>query len=153
MFFILSSSNVLIKTLTILTKNLYFLEGCGWCGKAVDENTGLSSAAATFCSELCFSQSRRANFKKNKTCDWCRHVRHTVSYVDSQVRIFFIKEKYKFGVPGRFIATAVLLRQVFKPIQNAYFLEGNTRPSGDSSSCSWRRVLQWDSNHSRFVDE
>ncbi|KAJ3627265.1 hypothetical protein MTP99_014658 [Tenebrio molitor] len=59
-------------------------EGCGWCGKAVDENTGLSSAAATFCSELCFSQSRRANFKKNKTCDWCRHVRHTVSYVDSQ---------------------------------------------------------------------
>ncbi|EEZ99201.1 sine oculis-binding protein homolog [Tribolium castaneum] len=61
-----------------------FNEGCGWCGKAVDENTGLSSAAATFCSELCFSQSRRANFKKNKTCDWCRHVRHTVSYVDSQ---------------------------------------------------------------------
>ncbi|RZC33651.1 sine oculis-binding protein -like, partial [Asbolus verrucosus] len=58
--------------------------GCGWCGKAVDENTALSSAAATFCSELCFSQSRRANFKKNKTCDWCRHVRHTVSYVDSQ---------------------------------------------------------------------
>ncbi|KAJ3622625.1 hypothetical protein Zmor_004434 [Zophobas morio] len=61
-----------------------FNEGCGWCGKTVDENTGLSSAAATFCSELCFSQSRRANFKKNKTCDWCRHVRHTVSYVDSQ---------------------------------------------------------------------
>jgi hypothetical protein len=69
-------------------------EGCGWCGKAVDENTGLSSAAATFCSELCFSQSRRANFKKNKTCDWCRHVRHTVSYVDSQVDSFLVAENY-----------------------------------------------------------
>ncbi|KAJ8927828.1 hypothetical protein NQ314_019711 [Rhamnusium bicolor] len=59
-------------------------EGCGWCGKSVEENTGLTSASATFCSELCFSQSRRASFKKNKTCDWCRHVRHTVSYVDFQ---------------------------------------------------------------------
>lgn len=59
-------------------------EGCGWCGKQVEETTGITSASATFCSELCFSQSRRANFKKNKTCDWCRHVRHTVSYVDFQ---------------------------------------------------------------------
>ncbi|XP_018565447.1 sine oculis-binding protein homolog [Anoplophora glabripennis] len=61
-----------------------FTEGCGWCGKSVDENTGLTSGSATFCSEMCFSQSRRATFKKNKTCDWCRHVRHTVSYVDFQ---------------------------------------------------------------------
>lgn len=58
--------------------------GCGWCGKTVDENNGLLSGQSSFCSELCFSQSRRANFKKNKTCDWCRHVRHTVSYVDFQ---------------------------------------------------------------------
>ncbi len=35
-----------------------------------------------FCSESCFSQSRRATFKRAKTCDWCRHVRHAVSYVD-----------------------------------------------------------------------
>lgn len=63
----------------------YVLEGCGWCGKTVEENTGISSGVASFCSELCFSQSRRASFKKNKTCDWCRHVRHTVSYVDFQV--------------------------------------------------------------------
>ncbi|XP_017774672.1 PREDICTED: sine oculis-binding protein homolog [Nicrophorus vespilloides] len=61
-----------------------FTEGCGWCGKVVDDSNGLSSGSSTFCSELCFSQSRRANFKKNKTCDWCRHVRHTVSYVDFQ---------------------------------------------------------------------
>ncbi|XP_030757847.1 sine oculis-binding protein homolog B isoform X2 [Sitophilus oryzae] len=61
-----------------------FTEGCGWCGKPVEENNGLISAASVFCSELCFSQSRRANFKRNKTCDWCRHVRHTVSYVDFQ---------------------------------------------------------------------
>lgn len=37
-----------------------------------------------FCSESCFSQSRRASFKRAKTCDWCRHVRHAVSYVDFQ---------------------------------------------------------------------
>lgn len=37
-----------------------------------------------FCSEPCFSQSRRATFKRAKTCDWCRHVRHAVSYVDFQ---------------------------------------------------------------------
>ncbi|GJQ74837.1 putative sine oculis-binding protein [Trypoxylus dichotomus] len=61
-----------------------FAEGCGWCGKPVEESTGLTAGTNTFCSELCFSQSRRANFKKNKTCDWCRHVRHTVSYVDFQ---------------------------------------------------------------------
>ena len=35
-----------------------------------------------FCSELCFSQCRRASFKKNKICNWCKHVRHTVNYVD-----------------------------------------------------------------------
>lgn len=35
-----------------------------------------------FCSESCFSQSRRATFKRAKTCDWCKHVRHAVSYVD-----------------------------------------------------------------------
>ncbi|CAG9859204.1 unnamed protein product [Phyllotreta striolata] len=59
-------------------------DGCGWCGKAIDETIALSSGSTVFCSELCFSQSRRANFKKNKTCDWCRHVKHTVSYVDFQ---------------------------------------------------------------------
>lgn len=62
-----------------------FTERCGWCGKPVDDNIGITSAAASFCSELCFSHSRRADFKKNKICDWCRHVRHTVSYVDFQV--------------------------------------------------------------------
>ncbi|XP_060523817.1 sine oculis-binding protein homolog B isoform X2 [Cylas formicarius] len=65
-------------------ESLKFTEGCGWCGKSVDEATGLTSATAIFCSELCFSQSRRANFKRNKTCDWCKHVRRTISYVDFQ---------------------------------------------------------------------
>ncbi|KRT84718.1 hypothetical protein AMK59_1393, partial [Oryctes borbonicus] len=69
---------------TFLIFNVYYFEGCGWCGKPVEENTGLTAGTNAFCSELCFSQSRRANFKKNKTCDWCRHVRHTVSYVDFQ---------------------------------------------------------------------
>lgn len=66
-------------------RQFFVSEGCGWCGKPVEDSQGISSGLASFCSELCFSQSRRASFKKNKTCDWCRHVRHTVSYVDFQV--------------------------------------------------------------------
>ncbi|XP_052741175.1 sine oculis-binding protein homolog [Bicyclus anynana] len=58
---------------------------CSWCNKSVGSESGaLQQAGAVFCSELCFSQSRRANFKRAKTCDWCRHVRHTVAYVDFQ---------------------------------------------------------------------
>ncbi|XP_035450069.2 sine oculis-binding protein homolog isoform X2 [Spodoptera frugiperda] len=58
---------------------------CSWCNKSLpSEGSALQHAGATFCSELCFSQSRRANFKRAKTCDWCRHVRHTVAYVDFQ---------------------------------------------------------------------
>lgn len=57
-------------------------DACGWCGKPIDDSTAIHSGTSVFCTELCFSQSRRANFKKNKTCDWCRHVRHTISYVD-----------------------------------------------------------------------
>ncbi|XP_041979729.1 sine oculis-binding protein homolog [Aricia agestis] len=60
-------------------------EECSWCNKCITSESGaLQQAGATFCSELCFSQSRRANFKRAKTCDWCRHVRHTVAYVDFQ---------------------------------------------------------------------
>ncbi|XP_013141589.1 PREDICTED: sine oculis-binding protein homolog [Papilio polytes] len=58
---------------------------CSWCNKSIGSESGaLQHAGAAFCSELCFSQSRRANFKRAKTCDWCRHVRHTVAYVDFQ---------------------------------------------------------------------
>ncbi|XP_068617421.1 sine oculis-binding protein homolog [Battus philenor] len=58
---------------------------CSWCNKSITSEGGaLQQAGAAFCSELCFSQSRRANFKRAKTCDWCRHVRHTVAYVDFQ---------------------------------------------------------------------
>ncbi|KPI95876.1 Sine oculis-binding protein-like [Papilio xuthus] len=58
---------------------------CSWCNKSIGSESGaLQQAGAAFCSELCFSQSRRANFKRAKTCDWCRHVRHTVAYVDFQ---------------------------------------------------------------------
>ncbi|KAH7937934.1 hypothetical protein HPB49_017770 [Dermacentor silvarum] len=43
-----------------------------------------TNGSKAFCSELCFTQCRRASFKKNKVCDWCKHVRHTVNYVDFQ---------------------------------------------------------------------
>lgn len=43
-----------------------------------------SSEGQKFCSESCFTQSRRASYKRAKTCDWCKHIRHAVSYVDFQ---------------------------------------------------------------------
>lgn len=76
----------------LCTNRLFSLSSadeCSWCNKSITSESGaLQQAGATFCSELCFSQSRRANFKRAKTCDWCRHVRHTVAYVDFQVRIY-----------------------------------------------------------------
>lgn len=62
---------------------------CAWCRKvaaakqfSLKTSTPLGEKA--FCSEVCFTQCRRASFKRNKTCDWCRHTRHTVNYVDFQ---------------------------------------------------------------------
>ncbi|XP_067000795.2 sine oculis-binding protein homolog [Anabrus simplex] len=61
---------------------------CAWCQKSCRAQQLFSLRTPTgqkaFCSEVCFTQCRRANFKRNKTCDWCRHVRHTVNYVDFQ---------------------------------------------------------------------
>ena len=61
---------------------------CAWCQKVASNKQLFSLKTPTgqkaFCSEVCFTQCRRANFKRNKTCDWCRHVRHTVNYVDFQ---------------------------------------------------------------------
>ena len=57
---------------------------CGWCQKPGLKLFTLKTAEGSkaFCSELCFTQCRRASFKKNKVCNWCKHVRHTVNYVD-----------------------------------------------------------------------
>ncbi|KAK3096861.1 hypothetical protein FSP39_004082 [Pinctada imbricata] len=60
---------------------------CAWCQKPGGKNFTLKTEekkTKTFCSEVCFTQCRRASFKKNKICDWCKHVRHTVNYVDFQ---------------------------------------------------------------------
>ncbi|CAD6227839.1 GSCOCG00006297001-RA-CDS [Cotesia congregata] len=65
---------------------------CSWCGRTggtwepVSACEGTSNPGLTnsnrFCSEACFAAGRRAAFKRARTCDWCRHVRHSVSYVD-----------------------------------------------------------------------
>ncbi|XP_053679657.1 sine oculis-binding protein homolog B [Anopheles nili] len=60
---------------------------CQWCRKVIPSHqAGIlgTTEGMIFCTEACFSQSRRASFKRAKTCDWCRHVRHAVSYVDFQ---------------------------------------------------------------------
>lgn len=43
-----------------------------------------TSEGLKYCTESCFTNSRRASFKRAKTCDWCKHVRRAVSYVDFQ---------------------------------------------------------------------
>ncbi|XP_052811982.1 sine oculis-binding protein homolog A-like isoform X2 [Mya arenaria] len=71
---------------------------CAWCRKlgakqvTLDTPTGVKE----FCSEVCFNQCRRASFKKSKICDWCKHVRHTVNYVefkDGETQLQFCSEK------------------------------------------------------------
>ena len=62
---------------------------CTWCQKPATTSLMLKSIddgaeTCAFCSEVCFTQCRRASFKRNKICNWCRHVRHTLSYVDFQ---------------------------------------------------------------------
>ncbi|XP_060072895.1 sine oculis-binding protein homolog [Ylistrum balloti] len=59
---------------------------CAWCQKPGIKLFTLKTSTTTkaFCSEVCFTQCRRASFKKNRVCDWCKHVRHTVNYVDFQ---------------------------------------------------------------------
>lgn len=59
---------------------------CAWCQKPGVKLFTLKTlnGSKVFCSEVCFTQCRRASFKKNKVCDWCKHVRHTVNYVDFQ---------------------------------------------------------------------
>ncbi|XP_057319323.1 sine oculis-binding protein homolog A isoform X1 [Microplitis mediator] len=68
---------------------------CSWCGRTGGTWEPVSASLACegtsnsgftnsnrFCSEACFAAGRRAAFKRARTCDWCRHVRHSVSYVD-----------------------------------------------------------------------
>ncbi|XP_065367789.1 sine oculis-binding protein homolog A [Calliphora vicina] len=74
-------------TTNIIDDKLVDYQNCCWCRRPVPENAPeflTTSDGPRYCSESCFTQSRRASFKKAKTCDWCKHVRHAVSYVDFQ---------------------------------------------------------------------
>lgn len=69
----------------------YFLRitdiDCGWCKRPVSLSSPeflATPEGPKYCTESCFAQSRRASFKRAKTCDWCKHIRHAVSYVDFQ---------------------------------------------------------------------
>ncbi|KAK2581357.1 hypothetical protein KPH14_008123 [Odynerus spinipes] len=69
------------------------LISCSWCGRIGETwepgrtnplSYGMVNALGQFCSEACFAAGRRAAFKRARTCDWCRHVRNPISYVDFQ---------------------------------------------------------------------
>ncbi|CAK9814738.1 Sine oculis-binding protein homolog [Anthophora quadrimaculata] len=66
---------------------------CSWCGRGPrivesERSDSLSydmlNTLGRFCSEACIAAGRRAAFKQVKTCDWCRHTRSPISYVDFQ---------------------------------------------------------------------
>lgn len=80
---------------------------CAWCKKPGNKQFCLETPTGSkvFCSEVCFTQCRRASFKKSKICDWCKHVRHTVNYVefqDGETQLQFCSEKclnqYKMSI-------------------------------------------------------
>lgn len=81
----LVSSGFIIHVLFCLS--VFFSDECGWCKRMISFGSSEFSASSEglkFCSESCFTQSRRASYKRAKTCDWCKHIRHAVSYVDFQ---------------------------------------------------------------------
>ncbi|XP_031622213.1 sine oculis-binding protein homolog A isoform X2 [Contarinia nasturtii] len=70
-----------------LRSHTQYSDECGWCKRVIPIGSSEFSATSEglkFCSESCFSQSRRSAYKQKKTCDWCKHIRHAVSYVDFQ---------------------------------------------------------------------
>ncbi|KAH3724803.1 hypothetical protein DPMN_050630 [Dreissena polymorpha] len=80
---------------------------CSWCHKYANHQLKLDTPSGNreFCSEQCFTQCRRASFKKSKSCDWCKHVRHALNYVeftDGETQLQFCSEKclnqYKMSV-------------------------------------------------------
>ena len=84
---------------------------CGWCQKqglklfTLRNDDGTTKA---YCSELCFTHSRRASYKKTKICHWCKHTRHTVNYVDFHDGHDLLKfcsnkclNQYKMNIIGR----------------------------------------------------
>ncbi|XP_037818542.1 sine oculis-binding protein homolog A-like isoform X1 [Lucilia sericata] len=82
-----SAGKTYSTTTNIIDDKIVDYQNCCWCRRPVPENAPeflTTSDGPRYCSESCFTQSRRASFKKAKTCDWCKHVRHAVSYVDFQ---------------------------------------------------------------------
>nr|XP_033338314.1 uncharacterized protein LOC117227299 [Megalopta genalis] len=66
---------------------------CSWCGRITEtcksgRTNSLScnsiNALGHFCSEACSAAGKKAVFKRTKTCNWCRHIKNPISYVDFQ---------------------------------------------------------------------
>ncbi|KAF0302947.1 Sine oculis-binding [Amphibalanus amphitrite] len=57
-----------------------------------------------FCSEPCFSQSRVANFRKTKLCDWCKNIRDSlnIEFINGDQQLQFCSESclnaYKMNI-------------------------------------------------------
>ncbi|KAF8773266.1 Sine oculis-binding protein like protein [Argiope bruennichi] len=75
---------------------------CAWCQKVGMKLFTLKTpnGCKAFCSELCFTQCRRASFKKNKICDWCKHVRHTETQAHLQMHTHLKEAACKMAASG-----------------------------------------------------
>ncbi|XP_037079318.1 sine oculis-binding protein homolog [Pollicipes pollicipes] len=75
---------------------------CSWCNKLGAQLYTMGSKA--FCSEPCFSQSRAANFRKTKLCDWCKNIRDSlnIEYINGDQQLQFCSESclnaYKMNI-------------------------------------------------------
>lgn len=76
-----------------------FPDDCGWCKSQIPFGAPeilTTPEGLKYCTESCFTQSRRASYKRAKTCEWCKHIRHAVSYVnfhDGATQLQFCSEK------------------------------------------------------------
>ncbi|KAF0299499.1 Sine oculis-binding [Amphibalanus amphitrite] len=75
---------------------------CSWCNKLGAQLYTMGSKA--FCSEPCFSQSRVANFRKTKLCDWCKNIRDSlnIEFINGDQQLQFCSESclnaYKMNI-------------------------------------------------------
>ncbi len=62
-------SDMAVTTATSFAKSM--AATCEWCATTQAKSL-LTMQKRTFCSERCFSMWRRAAFKRNRGCAWCR---------------------------------------------------------------------------------
>uniref|UniRef100_A0AAZ3RQB3 Sine oculis-binding protein homolog n=1 Tax=Oncorhynchus tshawytscha TaxID=74940 RepID=A0AAZ3RQB3_ONCTS len=123
---------------------------CVWCQKEGVKRYSLcmGTELKSFCSEKCFAACRRAYFKRNKVCNWCKHVRHTKEYLDfgaGEERLQFCSTKclnqYKMDVFYREARATLTSSSPGRPTQ-----EGRPESTGGVQNQKLLTPESWSSN-------